>query len=107
MRKKARDKKYKIIKAISERPKKSDKKIICPNGNKVSYNTRKKALKALDRTKNIALKDGRPAVQRIYTCHACGLWHLTKETKRNTKAGKRAVYHVSPAATPDAQEGLI
>lgn len=45
---------------------------ICPYSNKISYRTRKRALKYADRFTNRYDKR-----QWVYKCQKCGYWHLT------------------------------
>ena len=45
---------------------------ICPYSNKISYHTRKRALKYADRFAHRYDKR-----QWVYKCRKCGYWHLT------------------------------
>lgn len=61
----------------------------CNNGSKIRYTTRKKALKALDKTRFIAMKEFRHAVQRVYLCPFCKGWHLTKQVQDSLPKDRR------------------
>lgn len=50
----------------------------CPFGGKITYRTRKKALKAAAKSVANAMKTGQRAAKETYQCKNCGFWHLTK-----------------------------
>lgn len=57
----------------------------CGQTGKTVYNTRKKALKALNKTRDMMIKKGNPAtraVRAVYLCPFCDGWHMTKLEQR-------------------------
>lgn len=59
----------------------------CPSTGKISYRTRRRALRALDRLRAKAAKGhpNRPE-QGVYECRSCGNWHLTHYTTAKAAA---------------------
>lgn len=55
----------------------------CPNGGKICYSTRKKALKAVNKSQSDALKGkGLRPCKEVYECPYCSYWHITKGLKK-------------------------
>lgn len=61
----------------------------CPVTGKSAYVSKRRALRIIDRAKQIeewdyARHGGKP--KRAYKCPHCGWWHITKQEERNGKA---------------------
>lgn len=52
----------------------------CPNGGKICYTTRKKALKSMQRCNTKAEKcKMKKRINAVYLCPNCDCWHTTKQ----------------------------
>lgn len=54
----------------------------CWRTNKISYNTRKKAIKARSRALAQDPEQGKEFQRYVYKCNFCQQWHLTKQQQR-------------------------